>query len=191
LKKEAIIKKRIKEEKSLSLLTKIKKEEEIMEKKKSKFLPLKRCIQFRRKDLIWIGVVATIALYLSSASYAEEPLSISHALVGYTCDGPTVTLDFSLDIENNGTVTLSDAEISIAPIGPADRLLEPIPEESPLYIGDIPADGNISIDYTIQSILVLSEEEIKDFPLFWEIEYTDETGQAQLILVESQPASTL
>ena len=162
-----------------------------MENQKSKFLSLKRCSQFRRKGFLWIGVVAIMALSLSSASYAAEPISISHALVGYTSDGPTVTLDFSLDIVNKGTVALSDAEISIAPNGPADRLLEPLPEESPLYIGDIPAAGNISVDYTIQSFLVLSEEEIKSFPLFWEIQYVDETGQTQLILVESQLASTL
>jgi hypothetical protein len=162
-----------------------------MNNKKGKFLTLKRCSQFRRKDLLWLGVLAAVALSLSSTSYAAESISISHTLAGYTSDGPTVTLDFYLDIANNGTDTLSNAEISIAPISPKVRLLEPIPEQSSLLIGDIPASGAISVNYTIQCIFVLPEEEINSFPIFWEIQYTDITGQRQLILVESQPASTL
>lgn len=151
----------------------------------------KRFNHFERKGFLWIGIVGMI-LSLSSASYAAEPVSISHSLVGYTEDDPTVTLALSLDITNNGTITLSDVELIAALIGPlADILLEPIPEESPVYIGDIPASGNISVDYTIQSVLVLSEEEIEDFPLFWELRYIDETGQAQIMVVESQPVSSL
>jgi hypothetical protein len=82
-----------------------------------------------------------VALSLSSASYAAESISICHVLVGYTNDSPTVTFNFYLDIANNGTVVLSDAKVSIAPIGIVDRILEPIP-----------ASGAISANYTIQCI---------------------------------------
>ncbi len=155
-----------------------------------KFRKNKKSNSFGRKSFLWIGIVGMI-LAISSTSYAAEPVSISHALVGYTDNGPTVTLDFSLDITNNGTVALTDAEISPAPIGAVNMLLEPLPEESPVYIGYIPAStAGISVDYTMQSIFILSEEKINSFPLFWEIKYTDETGQAQLIFVESQPATS-
>lgn len=152
----------------------------------------KRFNHLRREGFLWIGMVCMI-LSLSSASYAVEPISISHTLFGYTEDGSIITLDFSLDITNNGDVALLDAEISTAPIGPmAHRLLEPIPGQSPVYIGYIPAShGSISVNYTVQSTLILPEEEINSFPICWEIKYIDETGQAQIMVVESQPASSL
>lgn len=143
------------------------------------------------KAFLWIGVAA-MALLICGTSYASGGLSVSHALIGYTDNGPTVTLDFSLDIVNNGDVPLTDAEILIAPVGPANRVLEPLPSESSVYIGSIPAStGGILVDYTIESIFMLPENEISSFPLFWKIKYTDEAGQLQLILVESQPAASL
>lgn len=145
----------------------------------------------KEKTLLWIGVAAMVLL-ICGTSYASEGLSVSHALVGYTDNGPTVTLDFSLDITNSGTAALTDAEIIVSPADPANRMLEPLPSESSVYIGDIPAStGGILVDYTIESIFMLPEEEINSFPIFWEIRYTDEAGQLQLILVESQPAASL
>lgn len=149
----------------------------------------KRVVRFRRNWFLWIGIVGMI-LALSGVSYAAEPLTISHALVGYTDNGPTVTLDFSLDITNNGTTALTDAEIIVAPVGPANRLLKPIPSESRVYIGNIPAStAGISVNYTIESIFILPQEELNNLPLFWEIKYTDEAGQTKLIIVESRPAT--
>jgi len=142
----------------------------------------------KEKALLRIGIVAVVLLLIGSTSYAALPLSVSHALVGYTSDGPTVTLDFSLDITNNGTAALTDGEISLVPIGPANRLLNPPPEQSPAYIGNIPAStGSILVNYTIQTTFILPEEEINSFPLVWEITYTDDAGKRQTMIVESQP----
>ena len=140
-----------------------------------------------------LAVTVLAGLCILSLDAQAEPISISHELIGYTDDGPTITLDFYLDIVNSGDAEFLDAEISTAPIGPvADRLLEPMLGQSPVYIGYIPANSeSILVDYTIQSTFILPEEEIKNLPIFWEIKYIDETGQAQMMFVESQPVSSL
>ena len=73
-----------------------------------------------------------------------------------------------------------------------DKRLEPIPEHFSVQIGDIPAFyENILVEYIIKSTFILPEEEFKNFPLFWEIKCTDDAGEVQLIMVESQPVSDL
>jgi hypothetical protein len=125
-------------------------------------------------------------LCLSVTSYGAEPISISHSVSGYTSDGPTITLELTLEIVNNTSAALSDAEITTAPMGPLNRLLGPILEQSAVYIGDIPASGTISVGYTIQSADVMPEEAMGHLPIFWEIRYTNETGQEQMIVVLSE-----
>lgn len=151
----------------------------------------KRFASFKIKSFLWLSIVGML-LYFSNAAYAANPVTISHQLVGYTENGPTLTLDFSLSITNNGNVALSNSEISITPLGHSDKLLEPLSEESSLYIGNIPAStANISLTYTLTSAHILPKEEFNNFPLFWTIKYTDEAGQTQSVVVESQPASLL
>jgi uncharacterized delta-60 repeat protein len=147
----------------------------------------------------FVGLVACIASILFSPQieaqeiYTEQwdsngadPVSISHSVSGDTIDGPTVILDFALEIVNNTTEVLYDAEITIAPMGPLNRPLGPILDESAVYIGDIPDSGTISVGYTIESPNVMPEEAMSNLPVFWEIIYTDQTYQPQMIVVRGE-----
>jgi hypothetical protein len=131
-------------------------------------------------------VIVCVMLCLSIASFGAELVSISHSLSGYTSDGPTATLDLTLQIVNNTTTVLSGAQITTAPMGPLDRLSGPTLDQAAMQIGDIPASGTISVDYTIESAHILPEEAIGHLPIFWEIIYTDETGQPQMMVVRSE-----
>ena len=145
----------------------------------------------KSKIFLWagMGVMLLSSFNASRAADIEGPaLSITHNLCGYTNNGSTVTLDFTLNIINNSDTVFLDAEISDVLFGPqADR---PVPEQFPVYIGNVPPSGNISVNCIIQSTFILPEDETKNFPILWEIRCMDETGHARFIVVESQPASS-
>jgi len=130
--------------------------------------------------------IAIAILCLSIASFGAEPVSISHSIASCTVDGPTATLNLTLEIVNNTTAVLSGAEITTAPMGPLEKRLGLIFEQAAMQIGDIPAAGAISVDYTIESAYALAEEEIGHMPVFWELVYIDETGQQHMIIVRSE-----
>lgn len=153
---------------------------------KIRFKTLKIC------SFLWISLIV-LALSMSNILYAQEPLTITHSLSSYTDNGPTITLVFALNITNNSDIPLIDATISVTPMGPIrDHLLIPTQENLKVSIGDIPAFyENITVTYTIQSALILPEEEINNFPLICEIEFTDETYQRYYFFAESKPRSIL
>jgi len=130
--------------------------------------------------------IAIVILCLSVASFGTEPVSISHSINGWTVDDSTATLSLTLEIVNNTTTVLSGAEISTAHMGPLRKRLRLISESAAMLIGDIPAAGVISVDYTIESAYALTEEAMDHIPIFWEVDYIDETGQPQMIDVRSK-----
>ena len=130
--------------------------------------------------------IAIVILCLSVASFGTEPVSISHSINGWTVDDSTATLSLTQEIVNNTTTVLSGAEISTAHMGPLRKRLRLISESAAMLIGDIPAAGVISVDYTIESAYALTEEAMDHIPIFWEVDYIDETGQPQMIDVRSK-----
>ncbi|MHC4559546.1 MAG: SBBP repeat-containing protein [Planctomycetota bacterium] len=130
--------------------------------------------------------IAIVILCLSTVSFGAEPVSISHSITSCTVDGPTATINLALEIVNNTTTVLSGAEITTSPMGPLEKRLGLIFEQAAMQVGDIPAEGIISVDYTIESINVLAEGEIGHLPVFWEVGYIDETGQQRMIVVRSE-----
>ncbi len=129
--------------------------------------------------------IAIVILCLSIASYGAEPVSISHSITSCTVDDATATLNLTLEIVNNTTTVLSGAEITTAHMGPLEKRLGLISDPAAMQIGDIPAAGVISVDYTIESAYALPEEAMDHIPIFWEVDYIDETGQQQMIVVRS------
>jgi uncharacterized delta-60 repeat protein len=130
--------------------------------------------------------IAIAILCLSIASFGAEPVSISHSITSCTVDGPTATLNLTLEIVNNTTTVLSGVKITTASMGPLEKRLGLIFKQAAMQVGDIPAEGVISVDYTIESAYALSEDEIGHTPVFWEVGYIDETDQQQMIVVPSE-----
>jgi uncharacterized delta-60 repeat protein len=71
-------------------------------------------------------------------------------------------------------------------MGPFEKRLGLIFEQAAMQVGDIPAEGVISVDYTIESAYALREEVMDHLPIFWEVRYIDETSQQQMIVARSE-----
>ena len=66
----------------------------------------------KSKSFLLIGIVVMM-LSISNALHAEDiiekPLSITHSLNSYTNDGPTITLEFTLNITNNSKIVCENS----------------------------------------------------------------------------------
>ena len=80
--------------------------------------------------------VVVVILFLSTATFGAEPVSISHSITSCTVDGPTATLNLTLEIVNNTTTVLFGAEITTAPMGPLEKRLGLIFEQAATQVGD-------------------------------------------------------
>jgi hypothetical protein len=125
-------------------------------------------------------VVCFAAMPSAGMALNESPVYVSHAFTGFTEGAGTVTVNFTLHVENYGAplynVTLSNVSLFI----PA--------EEVTLNLGNIGASGTLDVSFSLvsPSPLPVTVDELARLPLFWAGEGTDANGNFIEFPAESQ-----
>jgi hypothetical protein len=121
--------------------------------------------------------------FLPSAGMAlnESPVYVSHTFTGYTEGTDTVTVNFTLHVENYGSAPLYNVTLSNL------SLLIPS-QEVTLSPGDIGASGTLDVSFSLvsPSPLPVTVDELARLPLFWAGEGTDADGNFIEFPAESQ-----
>ena len=110
--------------------------------------------------------------------------NVSHACTGYTEGTDTVTINFTLHVENYGSATLYNVTLSnVSLFIPSD--------EVKLYLGDIGAFGTLDVSFSLvsPSPLPVTVDEFVRLPLFWAGEGADAGGNFIEFPAESQGGS--
>ena len=120
-----------------------------------------------KKGFIMIFIAMLLPLGVASA---ETPIYLSHSLIGYNASADSVTLNYSLHVENLGDSTFYNLTFFNVP------LMIITPEEISLNIGNLEPRGSIDISFSLVTPMLLSEGEFSEQPLFWAGKYFDGNG---------------
>jgi len=134
-----------------------------------------------KKVLVLLLIISFASLPSAVMALNESPVYVSHTVTGYTEGADTVTINFTLHVENYGSaplynVTLSNVSLFI----PA--------EGAKLNLGDIGASGTRDVSFSLvsPSPLPVTIDELERLPLFWAGEGTDAGGNFIEFPAESQ-----
>lgn len=113
-----------------------------------------------------------VTLYLISVKtiLAESPLSAKHTITNYSVDSTSITLNFSMHIENLKDTPLYNITLFHVPT-PVNA-----DEGMHLNIGTLNAYETIDVSFSFESPMLLTEQEVSEEPLFWIGEYYDENN---------------
>ena len=116
-------------------------------------------------------VVSFASLPSVAMALNESPVYVSHTFTGFTEGAGTVTVNFTLHVENYGSAPLYNITLSNV------SLFIPS-EEVTLNLGDIGASGTVDISFSLvtPSPLAVTVDELARLPLFWAGEGTDADG---------------
>ncbi len=121
-----------------------------------------------------------LLLMPAGAVWAEQPVSVSHTLTGYTLGTDTVTLGYTLTVKNLGEGSISNVTLSQVPLVIISQ------NQISLDIVSLAPQAEIQVPFTVTTPMLMSESEFRSQPLFWAGTYTDSGGS----LVEF-PASSI
>ncbi|SPP99878.1 exported hypothetical protein [Candidatus Sulfobium mesophilum] len=135
------------------------------------------------KKILAVLVFVISCSFLPSSGMAlnESPVYVSHTFTGYTEGADTVTVNFTLHVENHGSASLYNVTLSSVSLF--------IPSEGVnLHLGDIGASGAIDVSFSLvsPSPLPVPIAELKRLPLFWAGEGMDAGGNFIEFPAESQ-----
>jgi len=134
-----------------------------------------------KKVLVLFLVISFASLPSMAMALNESPVHLSHAVTGYTVGTDTVTVNFTLHVENYGSAPLYNVTLSSV------SLFIPS-EEVKLYVGDIVASGTIDVSFSLvsPSPLPVTVDKLATLPLFWAGECTGAGGNFIEFPAESQ-----
>jgi len=107
---------------------------------------------------------------VAGAAWAESPVSVSHALTGYTLGADTVTLTYNLAVKNVTASSISNVALSYVP------LLIISQDQITLNIATLDPQIEVQIPFTVTTLMLFSEAEFRNQPLFWAGTCTDSNG---------------
>lgn len=117
-----------------------------------------------------LTIVTSLLLTFGAAS-AQSPIYLEHTLSSYSHGADTVTLEFSLNVENTGDTPLYNITLSNVP------LMIFSAEDVSLNIGDLGPQESVGLSFSLTTpMLFLSEEKFLRYPLFWAGEGMDGSG---------------
>ena len=133
------------------------------------------------KERYFFSFTVLLAFFITSISLpsmalATEDVSITHVVKNYVVDGPTGTVTLNIQVQNNSGAVLNDVVVRPTPM-PKDMLFMGIMNIESLFMGNIAVGASIFADYIITGRIVLTQEEITETSVFWEVRYDDEAGQ--------------
>jgi len=137
-----------------------------------------------KKILVLLLIITYACLPSMAMALNESPVHLSHAVTGYTVGTDTVTVNFTLHLENYGSSPLHNLTLSHV------SLFIPS-EEVKLYLGDIGASGTLDVSFSLvsPSPLPVPVNELARLPLFWAGEGADAGGNFIEFPAESQGGS--
>src|SRR3990172_10465582 len=93
---------------------------------------------------------------------AQSPIHLKHPISSYSMGADSVTLEFSLDVENTGDTPLYNITLSHVP------LMIFSAEDVSLNFGDLGSYENAGLSFSLTTpMLFFSEDEFLRLPLFW------------------------
>jgi hypothetical protein len=124
-----------------------------------------------KKVFVLLLIISFASLPSTGAALNVSPVYVSHTFTGYTEGADTVTVNFTLHVENYGNAPLYNVTLSNV------SLFIPS-EEVSLYLGDIAASGTLDVSFSLvsPSPLPVTVDELARLPLFWGGEGTDAGG---------------
>ena len=136
------------------------------------------------KKVLLLLIISFACLPSAVMALNESPIYMSHAVTGHTEGPDTVTINFTLHVENYGSVPLYNVTLSNV------SLFIPS-EEVKLYLGDIGAFGTLDVSFSLvsPSPLPVTVDEFVRLPLFWAGEGADAGGNFIEFPAESQGGS--
>lgn len=148
------------------------------------------------KRIFSLSVVflAVIGLFLPCQGQAQDLpdfLIITHSVQTYSDNGPTMTVTLNLDIQNTGTTDITEITLTLSPLlpntplSPRSETIEP----EKITIASIAAGQSTTVAYTLTSNFIYSEAQILNIPIFWKVNYLDDTGQDAVDIIESTGAT--
>ena len=135
-----------------------------------------------KKVLVLLLLIISVAsLPSTGAALNVSPVYVSHTFTGYTEGADTVTVNFTLHVENYGSAPLYNVTLSNV------SLFIPS-EEVNLYLGNIGASGTLDVSFSLvsPSPLPVTVDELARMPIFWAGEGADAEGNFIEFPAESQ-----
>jgi len=112
--------------------------------------------------LVWLMPAGTV--------WAESPVEVSHVLTGYEMGTDSVILNYTLTVKNTGNSSLTNLTLSHVPLFIISK------DRATLNIGNLDPQSEVQVPFTVTTPMLLIEPELKNQPLFWAGECTDESG---------------
>ena len=125
----------------------------------------------RRFLVVLLLIISFASLPSAAMALNESPVYVSHTFTGSTEGAGTVTLNFTLHVENYGSVPLYNLTLSNVSLFIPSK-------EVKLHLGDIGASGTLDVPFSLvsPSPLPVTIDELLRLPLFWAGEGTDAGG---------------
>jgi hypothetical protein len=134
-----------------------------------------------KKVLLLLLIISFASLPSTGMALNESPIHVSHAFTGYTEGADTVTMNFTLHVENYGSAPLRNLTLSNVSLFIPSKELK-------LYLGDLGAFGTLDVSFSLVSPapLPVTVDDFVRLPLFWAGEGADAGGNFIEFPAESQ-----
>ncbi|UFS68799.1 hypothetical protein LPW11_12915 [Geomonas sp. RF6] len=129
------------------------------------------------------GVVAMlVALLIGGATHAAgPPIHVGHDLTGYNQGGTSLTADYSLRVENQGDLPLSEVTLSLVPLPPL------FAERATVNLGYLAPHEKRDVFLQVVIPVRIDAARVSATPLFWAASYRDADGKVAEFAVTSKP----
>ncbi len=105
-----------------------------------------------------------VFLALSSAAWADPPISVTHTMTDFSTGLDTVVVSYSLTVKNSGTSTLSNLVLSLDPVPLMSR------DRTVLNVASLAPQQQMQLPVTVTSSMVLEQSDFRQLHLFWDYE---------------------
>ncbi len=124
-----------------------------------------------KKVLLLLLIISFASLPSAVMALNESPIHLSHDFTGYTEGTDTVTINFTLHVENYGSSPLRNLTLSNVSLFIPSKELK-------VYLGDIGAFGTLDVSFSLvcPAPLPVTVDDFVRLPLFWAGEGADAGG---------------
>ena len=126
-------------------------------------------------------IALTMNLLAVFACAAEPPVIVTHTLTNYSEGPSSLTLDYSLHVENTGDTPLTDLSLSLVPRPPF------VATTTVVDVGSLAPKQSTDVTVSLVSRFLLGEDHFQRLPLSWAGECLNAGGKLLEFPVKSRP----